>query len=384
MNTEDMNNSEKLGLKSEASLRLLIENLQDVAIFTLDLQGLLAGWNSGAKDILGYDETEFLGKPFSLLFTPEDRAINADKAALQSAREHGSADHERWHLRKDGTRFYANGALTLLRDEQGTPYGFAKLMRDLTDRKEIETTLQTAYSLLEKRIQQRTQELATIHEARRTLIRKLVITQEEERARIARELHDQSGQQLTALIFGLNNLKRLLLTAAALESLDALIPIAHTLMNDLHTAIQELRPPLLDMFGLTDALQDYTQKWSKLSRIPVELECQGFERDRLPPELELTIYRIVQESLTNILRHSARATRVRVQVEWEHDDVVTTIEDNGPGFDMAVVKNRPPGERRMGLAGMQERALLMGGTLTITSAIGQGTVIRLKLPAPKN
>ena len=89
--------------------------------------------------------------------------MGVDEAELRKAQLEGRADNERWHLRKDGTRFFANGALTLLRDEHGIPYGFAKLMRDLTDRKEIETSLQTAYSLLEQRILERTQELTAIH-----------------------------------------------------------------------------------------------------------------------------------------------------------------------------------------------------------------------------
>ncbi len=382
MNTEVMDDPEKLGLKSEASLRLLIENLQDVAIFTLNLQGRLAGWNRGARDILGYEEAEFLGKPFSIIFTPEDRAIGADEAELQNARLHGRSDNERWHLRKDGTRFFVNSVLTLLRDEQDTPYGFAKLMRDLTDRKEIEASLQTAYSLLEQRIQERTMELIAIHETRRELIRKLVTTQEDERTRIARELHDQSAQQVTALIFGLNSLKRLLLSAAALESIDALIPIAHELMRDLHTTVMSLRPPLLDVFGLAEALQDYGKKWSKLKNIPVEMKCIGFEEGRLPSEFETTIYRVVQESLTNILRHAASATLVRVQVKWQSSEVITTIEDNGPGFDRVALTNLPPEKRRLGLLGMQERAETMGGTLTVESSVGYGTVIHMQLPLP--
>ena len=380
MSKDGRNDPEKVALKSETSLRLLIENLKDVAIVTLDLEGYLASWNIGAEHILGYAEPEILGKSITLIFTPEDRAMGADVRELKNARRDGRAEDERWHLRKDGTRFYASGILTLLRDDQDTPYGYAKIMRDLTERKQAEESLQAAYTLLEQRVQERTVQLTATDSVRRELIRKLVTTQEEERTRIARELHDQTGQQLTTLIFGLNSLKRQSLPAAAHEALDELISFARVLIEDVHSIALSLRPPVLDVFGLDSALQDYGQKWSGRSEIAVDIESIGFDARRLPSEIETTIYRIVQEALTNIMRHGADATLVHIRVVWQGDQVTTTIEDNGPGFDVVALLSLPPEKRRLGLLGMQERTMLMGGALTVESTPGHGTTIRFQLP----
>src|SRR5436305_1005615 len=120
-------------LDGERMFHLLMENVKDFAIFMLDPEGHIVSWNTGAERILGYKESEILGRPFSVIFTPEDLQRGRSEYELQMARETGRAEDERWHVKKDGSRFWASGVVTPLRDEDGMLQGFAKILRDITE-----------------------------------------------------------------------------------------------------------------------------------------------------------------------------------------------------------------------------------------------------------
>ncbi len=197
---------------SEERLRLLIESVRDYAIFTLTPDGHVATWNSGAEHIFGHAGAEIVGQSGAILFTPEDRARGVPADEMTTAAATGRAADERWHLRKDGTRFYASGVMTpLLRD--GELNGFHKVARDLTEQKVAQEELRRSRDHLEARVGERTSELievnttliTEVHERRaaeehaRFLLKQVVTAQEDERQRIARDLHDHLGQQLTAL-----------------------------------------------------------------------------------------------------------------------------------------------------------------------------------------
>jgi len=162
----------------------------------------------------------------------------------------------------------------------------------------MEAKLREGHDLLESRIKERAAQLNDTNESRRALLRKLVVTQEEERTRIAHELHDRTAQHLTTFIYSLTMLQEPPNTTKFLEALKEALQTAREFRDDLHTVVQGLRPPLLDLFGLLSALQDYAQKWTGWSDIPTKVESIGIGDERLPPEVETTIYRIVQESLT--------------------------------------------------------------------------------------
>ncbi|GAB4399799.1 MAG: HAMP domain-containing protein [Anaerolineales bacterium] len=211
-------------------------------------------------------------------------------------------------------------------------------------------------------------------ELRRQLLEKVIATQEDERRRIARELHDSTSQNLTSLMVGLRNLEtmcgdpRIESRAAELRS------VAAQTLDDVHGISMRLRPRLLDDLGLAAALERLTQEWQARYKIPLDLFIY-IGQERLPGEVETAIYRIVQESLTNIARH-AGAHSVSVLVERRGPSVITVVEDDGRGFDSL----QSPGERHFGLAGMRERAELLGGKLTIESAPGNGTSIHVQVP----
>jgi signal transduction histidine kinase len=221
------------------------------------------------------------------------------------------------------------------------------------------------------------------------LSHRLVEVQEEERRAIARELHDESGQSLTALKVHLTLLQRGgdcgPVTSAAI---DALKQDTESVMEGLHRLATHLRPAVLDRSGLVPALQQFVEEFRSQHAVDVEFVVSGLAADahgnyaRLPVEIETTIYRVVQEALTNVARH-ARATKAGVILERRSDcqtgrpaGIVAVVEDNGVGFDVQTVVERD----RLGLLGMRERAEVLGGALAIESAPGAGTTIYVEVP----
>lgn len=219
-------------------------------------------------------------------------------------------------------------------------------------------------------------------EVKRTeLLRRLVTLQEEERHRIARELHDQMGQHLTAFLLDLETLNgHTQDRPAAIEALHRLRDLVNQMGQDIHRIALELRPTALDDWGLQTALTNYVGEWSRRSRIMVQLLCTGIDRHRLPASVETALYRVAQEALTNVLKH-AQASRVSVIVERRDDHVLAIIEDNGRGFKSEVVSGEPEA-RRLGLLGMEERVTQLGGKLEIESSPSGGTTLFMRIPVP--
>src|SRR6516162_1703212 len=142
--TEQDEANQRLRENPAEQYRLLMENVKDFAIFLLDTYGKIATWNTGAERILGYQEAEILGQPYALIFSPQDIIKRQPEYELEVARDKGRSEDERWHVRKDGSQFWASGVVTPLWDEQGQLRGYAKVMRDFTDRKRAEMELAEA------------------------------------------------------------------------------------------------------------------------------------------------------------------------------------------------------------------------------------------------
>jgi signal transduction histidine kinase len=205
----------------------------------------------------------------------------------------------------------------------------------------------------------------------------MVFAQEDERRRIAREMHDQFGEQLTALGLRIRALKESCAGASELEArVEALEQVAQQLDRDVDHLVWELRPTALDDLGLRAALANYIQDWSMRVGISAELHTAGLTTDRLASEIETTLYRIAQEALNNIAKH-AHASHVEIILERRGDQVTLIVEDDGVGFDPG---GTDADRRGFGLLGMQERAALVGATLEIESAPGEGTTIFVRMP----
>jgi signal transduction histidine kinase len=227
------------------------------------------------------------------------------------------------------------------------------------------------------------EELRKEETLRRQLLDRLISVQEEERKRIALELHDQTGQPLTSLIMTLGMLGESQSLSEVRSQAQVLRETAAQVMKDVHDLALELRPSVLDDLGLLAALRHLHKGYQDRFRIPVDLQVLGLDDERLPPEMETALYRIVQEALTNVARH-AQAENVSVVLEKREPLVRLIIEDDGRGFDVSSVmgsrRGSKPTDGKLGLYGMRERAALLGGTLTIESTPGVGTTIFVDAP----
>ncbi len=205
----------------------------------------------------------------------------------------------------------------------------------------------------------------------------VITAQEDERKRIARELHDSTSQALTSLLVGLKGLAGQCDHAEVQQRAEELRAVTAQTLDEVHALARQLRPSVLDDLGLPAALERYGVDWQRRYQVPVDLAVNGLDQ-RLPPAVETALYRIVQESLSNVARH-AHAQTVSVLVERRNDAVRAIIEDDGQGFDPAVAGRA---EQRLGLYGIRERAELLGGTLTIESHAGHGSSLFIEIPLP--
>jgi two-component system sensor histidine kinase UhpB len=210
----------------------------------------------------------------------------------------------------------------------------------------------------------------------RGLSRQVLAAQEEERQRIARELHDETAQSLTSLLIGLRVIEKVTTPQELRSRISDLRAQTGRTLEEVRKMAVDLRPSALDDLGLVAALQGYTDEFARRSRASVEFQVSAME-ERLPDEVQVVVYRIIQEALTNVLKH-ADAGHVDVSLRREDGAVFASVVDDGRGFDVeAVLRSR---ERGLGLFGMQERIGLVGGTLDIASQPGSCTRVAIRIP----
>jgi signal transduction histidine kinase len=272
--------------------------------------------------------------------------------------------------------------------------GYAKILTDLTEKKRREEQLQFAHDELEMRVVARTKELAALNSSLRLeieerkaaekekidLLRKVVTSQEEERQRIARDLHDQLGQRLTALRLKIASLSDFVADDKEVSNRVArLQEIAERLDTEVSFLAWELRPSALDDLGLVEALRAFVKEWSRHYETAADFHANAVLGKRMRREAETHLYRIAQEALNNIVKHS-KATEVTVLLERQDTNLILIIEDNGSGFDVSNQTRMHRSGRGLGLIGMSERASLIGGEVEIESGIGKGTTIFVRVP----
>ncbi|HEU4382886.1 MAG TPA: ATP-binding protein [Anaeromyxobacteraceae bacterium] len=269
-------------------------------------------------------------------------------------------------------------------DEVGRLAHWLEVMR--WSLREMLAYVEQANQRLERRVEERTAELARVNAELRQreqelarLYEKVLTAQEDERRRIARELHDETSQSLAVLVMGLDGALAAI-RAGQTPRLDEVKALAVRTIEEVHRLILDLRPSVLDDLGLLSAIRWYGERYLQPRGISVRCEFEKLER-RLPPAFETAVFRVCQEAMTNIARH-AEAETVLVQAQVEGDALAVEIEDDGRGFDPAEVARRP-GRPHFGLLGIRERVELLGGKLTIDSAPGRGTRLHLEVPLPE-
>jgi len=338
---------------SERSYRGLFENAHD-AIWVHDLQGNYTVANEASEKVTGYSVEE-LNKMNVMDFLSEkglDLAREVRRKLL--ANEPLEQPYEQRMTRRDGTEAILKVTTSLV-VEDGKVTGFHHIARDVTEEMRLRENLDLYLSQVTK-------------------------AQEEERKRIARELHDDTIQSLVVLSRqledaaasgkGLPEDKRILLENLRQQTT--------SIMDGVRRLTQDLRPSTLDRLGLLPGLEWLANDMSRYSGITTKVKVIG-EGRRLPPDVELMLFRIAQEGLRNVWRHS-QATEVEVTAEFCAKKVVVTIKDNGKGFSVPGTVGDLTRDGKLGLTGMHERARLVGGSVTLHSELGKGTTIVVEVP----
>jgi signal transduction histidine kinase len=274
----------------------------------------------------------------------------------------------------------------LLEEQRRNETELRQAHEQLADRaRQLETLVKLRTAKLAHSNEQLQREIAEREEAERareTLHRKLLHAQEQERRRIARELHDQMGQNLTALNLGLKSLLDGNQSSDLRSDVQRLQSLATQTARDLHRVAVELRPAALDDLGLVKAVRALAETWSTHCRIDVDFEAGQYEAAGLSSEIETILYRIIQEALNNVAKHS-EATRVALILRRTADHVQAIIEDNGRGFDTGKILASANPNGRLGLLGIQERLGMIGGSLNLESAPKRGATLIVRVPISK-
>ena len=484
--TAERGAAEGVARESEQRLGVLVESVRDHAIVRLDPSGRVVSWNVGAQHIKGYTAQEIMGRSFACFYTPEDAAAGKPAQNLREAAQRGRCEVQGWRVRKDGSRFWADVVISPVRNGAGSLLGFAKVTRDLTERRRAEEALREREALLRATFEQaavgiavarldarfvRTNEvfqrmvgysdeelqsltyaditypedlprnrelMAELAEGKRSaftlekrycrkdgapiwvqvtvsalpseqgeprlfvgviediterrgaqeqlhrhreqlrdLAARLEAAREAERTRIAREIHDELGQALTALKIDLTWLRRRLPQPAPelAGKVDGMEAILDGTAGAIQRIATELRPGVLDELGLQAAIQWQAREFETRTGIACRVEV-GAAHSAVDATRATAAFRIFQEALTNVARH-AGASSVLVRFTLSAQALELSVQDNGRGISDGALSD----SRSLGLLGIRERATNLGGTVTITAASGRGTLLTLSLPS---
>ncbi len=367
--------------ENEAPFRLLVEAVQDYAIFILNPEGYISTWNIGAERIKGYKAEEIMGRHFSCFYPEEDVRNGKPQQELVVAAREGRFEDEGWRLRKDGSRFWANVIITAIKDDSAKLLGFAKITRDVTERMQTQKALEQ--EIVERRDAER--RFQDSEKSLRQLSLHLLRTQDEERRRIGRDLHDSLGQYLAVLKMKLDSVAALIGQEQdeMAREFGQCIRLMEDSIREVRTVSYLLYPPMLEEMGLKSAIPWYLDGFSIRSGIKTTFEVQK-EFSRLPRASELALFRVLQEGLTNVHRHSGSPT-AHVRLLVEDGMAVLEIEDNGKGIRPELLEEfcqEWMGGLGIGVRGMNERMRQLGGRLELASN-DKGTTVTAKVPQGK-
>jgi PAS domain S-box-containing protein len=358
------NITERKRAEAERAHLAAIVRSSDDAIIAETLDGIILSWNQGAVRMYGYTAEEIVGCPISRLIPP-DRAEELSDILRRLARGEHLDHYETARVRKDGTRIDVSLTMSPIRDAAGRISSTCIIARDTTERNRVEDAIRTSQQQL------------------RALSAHLQTIREEERRRIAQEIHDELGQALTGVKLQLSLLEESLsertgcdrrpLNDAAFHRIGGLVDGC---MQTVRKIATELRPMMLDNLGLPAAIEWQADEFLKTSGISCELSLPEEELS-LDRDTSTALFRILQESLTNIVRH-AKASRVSVHLWNENHTTVLQVQDNGVGIPAELIA----GPASFGLLSMKERALMLGGAVDVMSGPGAGTKIVVRVPDP--
>jgi len=381
-----------------------IVEFSDDAIIGKDLKGIITSWNNGAKKIFGYSAREMVGTSIMRLI-PSARRDEEKQILARIRRGEGMRHFDTLRRTKDGRLINVSVTISPIKDAAGKVVGASKVARDISERKQAEA-VQSRMEVLGvsnlklrreivrreqveaslKKSEQHQRQLLThshhMQEQLRQLSRQILLTQEEERREISRELHDVIAQTLTGINVRLAALAKQ--AATNTTGLDRNIARTQRLVEKsvdiVHQFARELRPAVLDDLGLIPALHSFVKVFSKRTRILVHLKAFA-EVEQIGIAQRTVLFRVAQEALTNVARH-AHASRVEVSIQKLPDSVCMKIKDDGKSFQVDRVLHAK-GSKRLGLLGMRERLEMVGGHFSVESVQGKGTTVIAQLPNGK-
>jgi PAS domain S-box-containing protein len=376
-----------LRLQADKAIGLLaaIVDSSDDAIVSKTLDGIITSWNAGAERLFGYTASEAIGQHISLII-PVDRR-DEETVIIEQIKKGERLEHfDTVRVHKDKALLDISLTISPVRDASGKIIGASKIARDISQRKRIDRELRESeerYRILadalDTQVQFRTQQLERRNRDLRELSLRLMESQDAERRHIARELHDSAGQTLAALGMSLAQLAEgAKNNPAQVKNIADAESLVQHLSREIRTTSYLLHPPLLDEAGLSSALDWYVQGLKERSGLDVDLRIPE-KLDRLPADVELVIFRIVQESLTNVHRHSGSKS-ASIRVAREGGKIIVEIQDQGCGMPpekLAEIQSQGSG---VGISGIRERLRHFSGELVVESN-DTGTKIVATLPS---
>ncbi len=371
--------------------KYFLENIYNTTpdvIMVSDEKGYVISVNKAVEKMLGFSQKELIGKHTSELFPQDELHAQIGLKMITDLREIGfiKSLEANW-LRKDGSLCPIELNITMLQDRAGKRMGGIAAIRDFTERKRMEHELQRSHAELEKKVKQRTGELAKANkelQASRDYLKKyagmLLSVREEERRNISTTLHDELGSMAISVDSPMSIAKEEVKDNnrnAAIGAIEQAQAALRKAVGDLRRLAADLRPPSLEIMGLTSALNDFIDNFKKHTTFKTSFR-NDLAKKKIPEDMAIVIYRVIQEALNNITRH-AKANKVSVRLYPDKDKVHLDITDDGVGFDIDKVSKRR-GKLKIGIQGMRERVESMGGEFSITSAPRQGTQLKAVLP----
>jgi len=338
----------------QARLASIVEHSND-PIIGRAFDATIISWNAAAEHMFGYAAAEIIGRDPVEMFPPEFRQEIAEQRKLLRANQPVPYT-ETVRIAKDGRRIDVAINRSAIKDTAGNLIGTATIARDISERKRAEQILRNYAARLQ------------------TVSRKLLEVQEDERRRLARELHDQVGQVLTALKINLQVIERQPAAAPVALKIEECARIADAALQQVRTLMLDLRPPQLDELGLAVALRTHAERVVTPGNLALHFSAPAVP-PKTPPAIEIACFRIMQETLTNILRH-AGARNVWIELAVDGDGLKLTVSDDGKGFDLAEARRHAMRGGSIGLLSMEERAALVDGRIEISTAPGAGTAVR--------
>jgi PAS domain S-box-containing protein len=376
-----------------ASLAAIVESSDD-AIISKSLDGVITSWNRSAEQMFGYTPEEAIGQHITLIIPPDRH--DEEKRIIERIRSGERIDHfETVRQRKGGSMLDISVTVSPVRDSAGKIIGASKVARDISARKRAQQTLRenedrlrALADHLELKVQDRTHELEQRNlevleksERLRELSTRLLQTQDEERRRIARDLHDSVGQIVTVLGMHLASITQRAVKPEIRKAAEESHEMVRQLSKEIRTISYLLHPPLLDEAGLSEAIRWYMKGLAERSGLNIQLDIpQDF--GRLPSDVEVAIFRIVQECLTNIHRHSGGKTAT-IRLIRNASTVSLEIQDDGSGIPKDTLTAIRTQRSGVGMTGMRERVRQLGGNFDIQSN-SNGTMVSVTLPLAAN